>query len=128
MNSKPIVRAVDSIESQELPRSRGASMRVLLGPEDQMPNYHTREIRIEPGGYIPAHRHPDIEHQQLVLEGQMELTLDGEPRHITAGQAAYIPARVVHAYRNVSDSPVRFICIVPATETYRTEWMDDQPS
>jgi STE24 endopeptidase len=125
MADKPIVKRIESVEAQEVARSRGASIRVLLGPGDGMPNFHTRLFTLLPGGRIPAHVHAEIEHEQVVLEGEMALTFDGERRVVRAGDAVYIPAGVAHSYENTGTAAVRFLCMIPATETYSTEFIED---
>lgn len=125
MNSKPIVRKVQEVVEQPMPRGRGAKIRILLGPDDRMPNYYTREIVIEPGGSIPLHRHPNLEHQQLVLDGEMTLIHGGGERTVRKGEVIYLPPNFAHAYANRRHEKLRFLCIVPATDEYQTEWLDD---
>ena len=120
----PVVRSMDSVAWSAVGRSRGAAIQVLLGPPDGVPNFVLRRFAIEPGGVIPAHRHPDIEHEQVVLEGEMVLTLDGKAVTVRAGDCVLIPAGVVHRYENPGAVPVQFLCIVPRIDDYRTEWME----
>jgi quercetin dioxygenase-like cupin family protein len=120
----PIIRKIDDITTSEVERARKATIQVLLGAEEKMPHFYLRRFTLEPGGRIPKHRHDAIEHEQLVLEGEMALSLDGQERIVTEGDCIYIPARVAHAYENRGDAPVRFLCIVPATASYTTEWLE----
>ncbi len=124
MNETPIIRPMSQVEAAEVEGCEGASIQVLLGPDDGMPSFYTRRFTIQPGGRIPAHRHQDIEHQQVVLAGQMVLTLDGEAQTVSEGDCVYIPARVGHAYENRGDLPVQFLCMVPKTAAYETEWLE----
>ena len=39
-----VVRALDTVEPVTVPRCRGASLKVLLGPESGVPNFITREF------------------------------------------------------------------------------------
>ncbi len=125
--SKPrgYVRDADDVELEPVPRTRGAHKAVLVGPDDGAPNFATRRFVLEPGGRIPAHRHPDIEHEQYVLQGTMTLGLDDETVEAEAGEAVFIPAGTVHWYDNETDEPVEFLCVVPNTETYETEWLEE---
>jgi quercetin dioxygenase-like cupin family protein len=122
---EPIVRPIDQVARAEVDRARGATIQVLLGPDDRMPNYYTRLFTLDPGGRIPEHRHDTIEHQQVVLEGEMAISLDGKLGLTRAGDCIYIPAGCAHWYENRGDVPVRFICIVPATADYGTEWLEE---
>lgn len=119
----PVVRPMDGVPESPVGRSRGATIQVLIGPNEGAPNFVLRRFTIEPGGLIPAHRHADIEHQQVVLEGEMVLGLDGEEVVVRAGDCVLIPAGTVHWYENRAQTPVRFLCIVPRTRDYRTEWI-----
>ena len=110
-----------------VPRTRGASMAVLIGPDDGAPNFSKRRFVLEPGGRIPAHRHPDIEHEQVVTRGEMVIGLDDEVSTARAGDVVFIPAKTVHWYENRSDEPCEFLCTVPITKRYETEWLEPAP-
>ncbi len=111
-------------EAKPVPRARGATMAVLIGPDDGAPNFAKRRFVLAPGGRIPAHFHPDIEHEQVVIRGEMRLGLDDETMVVGAGDVVFIPARTVHWYENVSDAPCEFLCTVPITDSYETEWLE----
>lgn len=121
-----VVRRGDAV-TRPVARARGAGMAVLLGPEEGATNFITRRFVLDPGGRIPEHRHDAIEHEQVVLRGEMVLRLDGVERVVRAGDAVLIPAGCAHAYENRSHEPVEFLCVVPATETYATEWLEAPP-
>ncbi len=94
-----VVRTLDSVEAVTVPRCRGASLKILLGPESGVPNFITRQFTLEPGGRIPCHRHDDIEHEQVVLEGTMVLGLDSQEVEVGPGDSVFIPAGVGHWVR-----------------------------
>ena len=81
-------------------------------------------VPVLPGGRIPKHRHPTLEHEQYVLSGRMKVTLGDEVREVAAGQAVFIPAGTPHAYVNEGEEPVEFLCIIPKTSGYATEWLE----
>jgi len=120
----PVIRPRAAVAPQPVPRCRGASIQVLLGPEIGVPNFITRLFTIAPGGRIPCHRHDTIEHEQVVLEGGMVINLDGRETEVKAGDSIFIPAGVSHWYENRGAAPVRFLCVVPRTEDYQTEWLE----
>lgn len=120
----PTLRSMDSVESHPVDRSPGTTIQVLLGPEEGAPSFYTRRFTMQPGARIPAHRHDAIEHQQVVMEGEMVLGLDDREVVVRQGDCLLIPARVAHWYENRGDVPVRFLCVVPRTTEYQTEWLE----
>jgi quercetin dioxygenase-like cupin family protein len=81
---------------QEIPPKKpadGIAMRVIHG-ERMTFAYFT----FTPGTPLPEHRHP---HEQIgtVVKGEMELTIGGETRAVSAGGAYHIPSDTVHSAR-----------------------------
>ena len=72
---------------------------------------------VDPGASLPEHSHP---HEQIanVLEGQFELTVDGEPRILEPGMVAVIPGGVPHSGKALT--PCRLLdAFHPAREDYQ---------
>ncbi|MDH4156612.1 MAG: cupin domain-containing protein [candidate division Zixibacteria bacterium] len=72
---------------------------------------------IDAGAPAPNHSHP---HEQVtsIIEGEFELTLDGETRVLAPGMVADIPANVPHSARAITDT--RLIDIFhPVRDDYR---------
>lgn len=122
-----VIRALESVEEVPVPRCRGVSLKVLMGPESGVPNFITRHFTVQPGGRIPSHRHDQIEHEQFVLEGTMAIGLDTREIEVSSGDSVFIPAGVGHWYENRGSDVVRFLCVVPHTDNYQTEWLE-QPA
>lgn len=92
-----------------------------------VPGFHGRFVhsenmtsaywRIEKGAILPEHAHP---HEQVstVMEGQLELTLEGETRLLDTGTVAVIPPNVKHAGRAVTACRVVDV-FYPIREEYR---------
>jgi len=67
-----------------------------------VPGRHAVQAKAEfdPGGAVGRHTHPG-EELSIVLEGQLQLEVDGQaPRTIKAGESFFIPAGVIHAGKN----------------------------
>ena len=122
--TQPVIRAMDDENAVPVERARGTTIEVLLGAADGAPHFATRRFTIAPGGRIPCHRHDDIEHEQVVLEGRMVLGLDERVVEVGPGDCLLIPAGVAHWYENRGEAPVRFLCMVPLTDGYQTEWLE----
>ncbi len=92
-----------------------AKIRILIGPDDGAENFHMRHFEIAPGGCTPHHQH-DYEHEILCLAGKgVARTTEGD-KPIHAGDVAFVPANQMHQFRNESDQPLEFICLIPALE------------
>ena len=73
--------------------------------------------RIETGAVLPDHSH---HHEQVVnlIEGELELNLDGEVRKLAPGQVVIIPPNVPHSGKAVT--PCRVIDVFhPVREDYK---------
>ena len=120
-----IIRRTQDVPAGEVDRADLTKIQVLLGPDQGMPNFFTRLFTLEPGGRIPSHRHANIEHQQVMLEGELVLIKDGgEEVVVRKGDVVYLPPQKYHGYENRGTTPVKLICIVPATAEYSTEWLE----
>ena len=97
------------------PVGEDKSVRWVIGKPEGAPNFAMRVIEFEPGAVFETHQHP-YEHEIFVLEGEgVAHTPDGEAE-MHPGIALYIPPSEPHGYRNVGDSPLRFICVIPHVE------------
>ncbi len=121
---RAVIRRSADVPASPVDHARAATIQVLLGPTEGVANFVMRRFTLDPGGRIPSHRHDAIEHEQLVLEGEMVVSLDGREETVRTGDCLYIPVGVVHWYENRKKTPARFICIVPRTDEYRTEWLE----
>jgi mannose-6-phosphate isomerase-like protein (cupin superfamily) len=59
----------------------------------------------------PVHVHPTAEESYEVIEGALDVCVDGEWRTLRAGESAAAPAGVPHTLRNASGEPVRIVNI-----------------
>lgn len=55
---------------------------------------------------LPPHIHPDAEESYEVLEGELEVQVDGEWSTVSAGEKRAIPAGTEHAFRNTGPAEV----------------------
>ena len=122
-----VVVEAGTAEARPVNRARGARMAVLVGPQQGAPGFFTRRFELDPGGRIPAHSHDTIEHEQVVLRGEMVLGLGARQVTARAGDAVFIPAGTPHWYENRGEDVVEFICVVPATDGYATTWHEEPP-
>ncbi len=98
----------------EMDGVKDTSMQIMVGRADGAPNFAMRHFVVQPGGHTPHHQH-DYEHEVYIVEGTAEAECDGETANVSAGDVLYVPANAVHQFRNTSDAPMRFLCLVPVT-------------
>lgn len=65
------------------------------------------ETNSEPGQFVPVHIHPTQDEFILVLDGELDLKLDGLWTKAKAGDLVRMPRGVPHGYFNKSDKPAR---------------------
>jgi quercetin dioxygenase-like cupin family protein len=74
----------------------------------------------------PDHFHPSQSERFEMLEGEMTVRIEGEPRILRAGDVLDIPPGTVHAMWNATDAPARVIWrTTPALATqqfFETVW------
>ncbi len=92
--------------------SSGCQVRWLLSSTDGAPNFAMRQFEVAPGGFTPLHHHP-YEHEIYVVEGQGEVYEGGTPHTISAGDVVLVTPNEVHQFKNNSDKPFKFLCLIP---------------
>ncbi|MDW8073456.1 MAG: cupin domain-containing protein [Nitrososphaerota archaeon] len=122
-----MVRSSASVVEEPVERAEGAFIQWLVDRRDGAPNFELRKFRMKPGGKIPPHMHPEIEHIQYVLRGRYRVRLGEKEVVVRAGDALLIPPRTVHAYYNDGEEDAEFLCIIPLRSEYKTVWLDEQP-
>jgi quercetin dioxygenase-like cupin family protein len=73
------------------------------------------EVVGEPGTFVPPHVHPTQDEFIYCLEGEMELTLDGQTHALPRGGMARMPRGIPHGYKNVGSLLVRSLFWVSPT-------------
>ena len=105
----PFVKLDDLEQKEPVPGSKGRMVHT--------DNMTVAYWMIDAGAPAPNHSHP---HEQVtsVIEGEFELTIDGETRVLAPGMVAVIPANVSHSARAITDT--RLIdAFHPARDDYR---------
>ena len=59
----------------------------------------------------PVHVHPTADESYEVIEGALDVCVDGEWRTLRAGESATAPAGVPHTLRNATKEPARIVNI-----------------
>jgi quercetin dioxygenase-like cupin family protein len=72
--------------------------------------------RIEKGAELPMHSHMH-EQAAIIMEGELELVVDGEPIRLTPGRVYMIPSNVPHGGKAIKDCRVLDV-FYPVREDY----------
>ncbi len=102
---------IDEAPTVPLPMGRGTVFR-LVDPEIGAANADIHVNVIAPGaGRGEIHFHRTAENTYIVLEGQLEVCLEGGVRHVLeVGEAGFIPPGLVHCATNArTDIPCKII-------------------
>ena len=72
---------------------------------------------IKAGSVLPEHNHHHEQVAAQVMEGQFELTLEGETKVMKPGDLAVIPSNVVHSGKAITDCKLLDV-FCPVREDY----------
>lgn len=81
------------------------------GPKYLMkgPNMNFAVVQFQAGQSFPAHYHNIMEENFYILEGEVDIIVDGTINHLTAGQFIHIAPKEVHFVINNSNAPMKMI-------------------
>jgi quercetin dioxygenase-like cupin family protein len=94
------------------PFAEGITIRWVIGQPEGAPNFAMRIIEFAPGTAFGPHEHP-FEHEIFIVDGEGVAEGPDGTVELRAGVALYIPPGEPHAYRNIGESPLRMVCVIP---------------
>jgi quercetin dioxygenase-like cupin family protein len=100
---------------------RGSGVRTvhLVSREIGAAQFLNGTSEFDPGGAVPFHSH-NCEESVVILEGVATFETDEATAELAAGQATWVPAGVVHRFRNRGDSVMRFLWTYGRADATRT--------
>jgi quercetin dioxygenase-like cupin family protein len=90
-----------------------ATRQILIGTDENSPNFHMRYFAVQPGGHTTLEQHAH-EHGVYVLHGRAHLRLENNEYELNAGDVVYISGNEVHQFFVSGQEPFGFLCVVPA--------------
>ncbi len=63
-------------------------------------------MELDEHGELPPHRHPTAEESYEVIDGELEVQVDGEWSTVEAGEKVVVPPDTEHAFRNTGPAEV----------------------
>ena len=118
------VKPAGKAKPQRVDRAVKTEIEWLLDRHDGAANFEMRRFTIRPGGSIPRHYHPDIEHEQYVLKGRYKVGLGTKVHNVKAGDSIYVPPGTPHWYTNDGKETAEFLCIIPRVEKYDSVYVE----
>ncbi|WP_460071175.1 cupin domain-containing protein [Streptomyces sp. YKOK-I1] len=89
---------------------RGGDIRVTLSPKTVgCTSGFGGTLRLAPGEYVTEHLHPYSEEFLHVVQGRLEMTLDGAPVDLGPGDALLVPIGVRHRLVNTGTVPAEAV-------------------
>ena len=76
---------------------------------DDAPTFKVKRIEVLPGKRLSYQRHARRSEHWFIVHGTAVVTLDGERRQVTAGEAVDVPVGTAHRIENAGDLPVVFV-------------------
>lgn len=90
-------------------RAFGEEVTVLLDGNQTGGKFVMISELTPPGGGPPPHYHLNEEEWFYVIEGRVSFLKDGQWTEVAPGGVVFVPRGVVHAFKNVGDTPLRQI-------------------
>ena len=91
-------------EAKPFTTKDGSTIRELHHTDEQS----LAEATLPPGGATQRHHHRVSEEIYFLLEGEGEIEVEGEQRHVAPGDAVLIPAGAWHEI--AAETELRFLC------------------
>ena len=102
---------VSDVEGYSPPGHEGTYNRSLVGKEEGIKGVEMIFGEMEVGGLADPHSHDDIEQLMYVLNGEMEINIEGEIAQLSKGHVVWIPQKALHEVKNIGSSKLSFILV-----------------
>ena len=115
--------------SHEDPRQPGVLKRVIA-VKDQLLNGRVQMInwaQLPIDSSFRSHYHEDMEEVFVLLSGQAEMTVSGQPFPMGPGDTMVVGPREVHTMRNVGDQLVQYVVMGISLEQNGKTVVVDEP-
>lgn len=98
------------------------------GPKYLMkgPRMNFALVQFMPGQDFQAHYHNVMEENFYILEGEIDITVDGVVHHLCPGQMIHIEPGEIHYCRNNYDKPIKMVsALAPYQESDKVDVEND---
>jgi len=105
------VKHLEDIPLESISAGEKTFKQVLISDQEG-PNFAMRRFVIEAGGFMPLHTN-SVEHEQFCLGGVAEVVIGECTIIVKKNDVVFIPARVAHSYKTLSNEAFEFLCLIP---------------
>ena len=120
-----VVKTKGQVTARPVDKAVKTEIAWLIDRHDGAQNFELRKFTMKPGGRIPRHFHPDIEHEQYVLSGNYLVGIGDKVHRVKEGDSLFVPAGTVHWYENKGKETAEFLCVVPRKERYDAVYLEE---
>ncbi len=106
-------------DAPRVDRGNGATTFPMVGKQDGSQAFSAGITSFQPGVDVPMHSH-NVEEMVIILEGHGECVLDGVTKPVKTWDTTYVPANMVHCFRNTSDAQMSIMWVYGSTNVTRT--------
>jgi quercetin dioxygenase-like cupin family protein len=110
-----IIKHSNQVELEAMKKEgfMGMGARFLWSKDDGCNNFAMRIMEFEPHGHTSYHSHLE-EHEFFFIEGEPAyVDAEGNELQIRAGDTLYVPPDEPHQIKNVGDTVMKLICMIP---------------
>lgn len=90
----------------------GVVKHVLIGEDDNAPNFVVRYFQVAPGKASRLEQHPH-EHGVVILQGRARVQINDNFCELGEKDAIFISGNDLHQLTALGDEPLGFICVIP---------------
>ena len=87
----------------------GDPFTVKVRGEDTANGWSFFEATVMPGSVVPEHKHEGFDEAFYILEGELEMQMDGRKVTVTPGYFINVQRGTVHGYQNISSAPAKYL-------------------
>ena len=107
-------------EIKTIQRGSGIETTPLVTPHSVPEGKFVTGMSVYPKGQGAPMHHHNCDEQVTLLDGVGEVEVDGKITPLVKYDSTYIPAGLVHAFRNKGDEPMRILWVYAAKKVTRT--------
>lgn len=90
---------------------QGVLKHVLVGPDDDAPNFIIRYFNVPVGQKTFYDQHPH-EHGVVILHGKARVQINDDFYDLEPLSSVFISGNDIHQLTNIGDTPLGFICVI----------------